>query len=92
MNQIVYNLKSMVLLQDAVHAKKMDVRLIERNIARGVFAQADFDQMTHHLSDDSENAAWINVESLCQDLIPEAPVTAQESSATDVKPSPSPRG
>jgi hypothetical protein len=58
----------MALLHDAVGSKKMDVRMVERNLARGVLTQAEVDSATSQLPDDSENAEWISIESLSNDL------------------------
>ena len=46
----------MALLHEAVEKKKLDVRMVERNVARGVITQADADQATKGLPDDAENA------------------------------------
>jgi hypothetical protein len=57
----------MALLHDAVGFKKLDVRMIERNIARGVITQAELDAAASQLPDDSENAEWVSLESLSND-------------------------
>ena len=56
----------MALLNEAVDAKKLDVRLVERNINRGVISQDDLEKSLKKLSDDSENAEWISIETLVQ--------------------------
>lgn len=58
----------MALLHEAVEKKKLDVRMVERNVNRGVLTQADVDQAVKALPDDSENALYISVESLANDL------------------------
>ena len=57
----------MALLHEAVEKKKLDVRMVERNVARGVITQADVDQSVKALPDDSENALYVSVESLAND-------------------------
>jgi len=54
----------MALLHEAVDFKKLDVRLVERNIARGAVSAEDHHKSVSELPDDSENAEWINIESL----------------------------
>ncbi len=56
----------MALLNEAVDAKKLDVRLVERNISRGVISQVDLEKSLKTLPDDSENAQWISIETLVQ--------------------------
>lgn len=57
----------MTLLHEAVETKKMDVRMVERNITRGVLSREDFDKATSKLPDDSENAEWTSTETLAAD-------------------------
>ncbi len=54
----------MALLNDSVAFKKLDVRLVERNLARGVLTSEEFNHSVSQLPDDSENAEWVNIESL----------------------------
>jgi hypothetical protein len=54
----------MSLLIDAVESKKLDVRLIERNVARGVLTTDDMNKALANLPDDEENAEWVNIDSL----------------------------
>jgi hypothetical protein len=54
----------MTLLHEAVDAKKMDVRLVERNINRGVMSAEEVEKNLKKLPDDSENAEYIAIESL----------------------------
>ncbi|MBI2712630.1 MAG: hypothetical protein HYX41_07250 [Bdellovibrio sp.] len=56
----------MALLNESVDFKKLDVRLVERNINRGVISQDDLDKALKKLPDDGENAMWVSVESLEQ--------------------------
>ena len=58
---------TMVLLHDSVEFKKLDVRMIERNIARGVLTQSELDSATSQLPDESESADWVTLDSLNSD-------------------------
>lgn len=57
----------MVLLFDSVESKKLDVRLIERNINRGVLKPEELDEAIKNLPDDAENADWVNLDSLVEE-------------------------
>ena len=54
----------MTLLHEAVDTKKLDVRTIERNLARGVVSAAEVDQSIKQLPDDAENAEYVSIQSL----------------------------
>lgn len=54
----------MTLLHEAVDAKKVDVRLIERNLARGVITNDDVEKTLKKLPDDGDNAEYVSIESL----------------------------
>lgn len=54
----------MALLHEAVEFKKLDTRLVERNLTRGVITRKEFDDSVKNLPDDSENAEWVNIEIL----------------------------
>ena len=58
----------MVLLHDSVDSKKMDVRLVERNVARGVITQDQVNKALAQLPDDAENAEWVEIDSLTEDV------------------------
>jgi hypothetical protein len=57
----------MVLLSDAVRFKKLDTRLVERNIARGGLTEAEFQAAVADLPDDAENADWVSIDSFAQE-------------------------
>lgn len=57
----------MVLLYDSVDSKKLDVRLIERNINRGVLKPEELDEAIKNLPDDAENADWVNLDLLAEE-------------------------
>jgi len=57
----------MALLHESVEFKKLDVRLIERNITRGVLRREDLEESLKTLPDDAENAEWVSVDSLVQE-------------------------
>ncbi|MEK6704534.1 MAG: hypothetical protein AABZ06_01980 [Bdellovibrionota bacterium] len=67
----------MVLLHDAIESKKLDIRIIERNIAKGVVTSAEVDKHLQQLPDDSENADWVSIESLSQEEIDDRPNGSQ---------------
>jgi len=57
----------MALLHESVEFKKLDVRLVERNVARGVLTQEQVAQALKVLPDDGENAEWVSIDSLMDD-------------------------
>jgi hypothetical protein len=67
----------MALLHEAVESKKLDVRMVERNITRGVVHRDDVTKLIDKLPDDAENAEWVNVEKL------EAEAGEKESNGKD---------
>jgi hypothetical protein len=58
----------MSLLHEGFEAKKFDNRVVERNVTRGVVTSDDVLKSVRELVDDSENAAWIDVEALYQEV------------------------
>jgi hypothetical protein len=54
----------MSLLHESVDSKKLDVRMVERNTARGVIKADDLDKSLKSLPDDADNAEWISLETL----------------------------
>ena len=62
----------MTLLHEAVDAKKLDVRLVERNLARNVVTSAEYEQNTKMLPDDAENAEYVSIDSLMEDQLDDA--------------------
>ncbi|HUP56291.1 MAG TPA: hypothetical protein VM598_02485 [Bdellovibrionota bacterium] len=57
----------MALLHEAVDEKKFDVRVVERNITKGVVSAEDAQKAADKLPDDSENAQYVSVEALLRD-------------------------
>jgi hypothetical protein len=57
----------MALLHEAVEEKKLDVRVAERNMSRGVITSEELQKAQDKLPDDSDNAQWVNIESLMTD-------------------------
>lgn len=57
----------MALLHDSVERKRLDVRMVERNISRGVLSRDEFEKSMKKLPDDQENALWISIQSLADD-------------------------
>lgn len=54
----------MALLHEAVDFKKLDTRMIERNITRGAISRQDYEKSVTELPDDGENAEWISLETI----------------------------
>ncbi len=57
----------MSLLHVAVEEKKLDTRMVERNLTRGIVQQDDVKKAVSALPDDSANAEWVSIESLAAD-------------------------
>ncbi len=57
----------MTLLHEAVDAKKMDVRLVERNVNRGVMTAEDVEKNLKKLPDDGDNAQYVSIDSLANE-------------------------
>lgn len=54
----------MALLHEAIDEKRYDIRVVERNVDRGVIKSEEADKVSKALPDDSENAGWTNIEEL----------------------------
>jgi len=54
----------MALLHEATDQKKLDVRVLERNVDRGVIAAKDVEKQLKELPDDAANALWTNTDEL----------------------------
>lgn len=54
----------MPLLQDSMEEKKFDVRMVEKNLARGRIQQVDVDTQVKQLADDGANVDWITLDSI----------------------------
>lgn len=54
----------MALLHEAIEEKKMDVRMVERNLLRGALTHDEAAAMSKKLTDDSENAEWVSIDEL----------------------------
>jgi hypothetical protein len=59
----------MTLLHEAVESKKLDVRVVERNISRGSVRAEDYEKSLKALPDDSENAEYVNIETLAAEEV-----------------------
>ena len=57
----------MTLLSDATEAKKYDVRVIERNVQRGITKAEDYDKFQKELADDGDNAEFVSLDALIAD-------------------------
>jgi hypothetical protein len=56
----------MTLLHEAVESKKLDVRVVQRNIDRGVIKAEDAEKSAKGLPDDAANAEWSNIDELAK--------------------------
>ena len=56
----------MTLLHEAVDSKKLDVRVVERNIERGVVRPQDADQALKNLQDDADNAMYVSIDEIAK--------------------------
>lgn len=57
----------MTLLHDAVEAKKLDTRVVERNLTRGVITPDEIEKALKKLPDDGEGADWVSIDSLMKE-------------------------
>lgn len=63
-------MRLMTLLHEAVNAKKLDTRVLERNVNRGAANPEDLKKSVENLPDDSENAEWVSIEAIANDQVP----------------------
>jgi hypothetical protein len=56
----------MSLLHEAIHEKKFDVRMLERNLVRNVVTDKEAKTFLESLPDDSENAAYTSLDELSE--------------------------
>ena len=56
----------MSLLIDGIHEKKFDVRMLEKNLVRNVVADKEVRAHIEALSDDAENAIFINLDEIAE--------------------------
>lgn len=68
----------MALLNESVESKKLDVRLVERNLTRGVLSSSELETSLKNLPDDSENAEWVDVDSLMEEFLEKKPAAKSE--------------
>jgi hypothetical protein len=54
----------MSLLHDGITDKKFDVRMLEKNLTRGVVSDAEVKKFVDQLPDDAENAAFVSLEDI----------------------------
>jgi hypothetical protein len=52
------------LLKNAVEQKKFDVRLIEKNVTRGVISQEETEKYLKQLPDDAHNVDIVELDSI----------------------------
>jgi hypothetical protein len=58
----------MTLLKDATENKKFDTRVMERNIQKNFIKSEDVEKLTQQLPDDSENAEYMSVDAIIEEL------------------------
>jgi hypothetical protein len=58
---------AMTLLHQAADFKKMDTRVLERNIDRGVVQPKEVEKAVKDLADDSSNAEYTSIDALAGD-------------------------
>lgn len=56
----------MSLLHEAIQEKKLDVRMLEKNLVRNVVTDKEVKQAMQSLPDDSENAAYISLDEVAE--------------------------
>ena len=56
----------MSLLHEAIHEKKFDVRMLEKNLVRNVVSDKEAKAALDQLPDDSENAAFISLDEIAE--------------------------
>ncbi len=54
----------MSLLHESIQNKKFDVRMLEKNLVRGVVSDAEAKAVIQSLPDDAENAAYASLEEI----------------------------
>jgi hypothetical protein len=54
----------MKLLKEATEEKKFDIRVVEKNITRGLTRADEYQKFLKELPDEAANAEWVNVEEL----------------------------
>lgn len=57
----------MALLHEAVEEKKLDVRVVERNISRGSVSAEEAKKAVSQLPDDGENAIWVSLDRIASE-------------------------
>lgn len=57
----------MALLNESIDQKKFDVRVLEKNIARGALPAETAQKTIESLPDDAVNAEWVSIEDIAND-------------------------
>jgi hypothetical protein len=58
----------MALLEDGIKDKEFDVRMIQRGLNKGLLLQDEVDKNQKKIADDSDNADYINTETLMESI------------------------
>lgn len=56
----------MSLLHESIQEKKLDVRMLEKNLVRNVVTDKEVKEAISSLKDDSENAAYISLDEIAE--------------------------
>ena len=57
----------MTLLHEAVEQKKFDIRMVDRNVSRGLVSDEDAKKNVASLPDDADSAEYVAIESFWDD-------------------------
>jgi len=58
------NFPRMLLLSKALEDKKFDLRIIEKNLARGILQAQEQAKSVQQLPDDSASAEWVSLDDI----------------------------
>ncbi|MEW6058190.1 MAG: hypothetical protein AB1540_16420 [Bdellovibrionota bacterium] len=58
----------MALLSEAIHEKEFDTRMVQRGLSKGQLLQDDLDKHLKRLTDDGENADYLNLETILEGI------------------------
>ena len=56
----------MSLLHDSIISKKFDVRMLDKNLVRGVITDKEAKTQVEQLPDDSENASFVSLDEIAE--------------------------
>ncbi len=56
----------MSLLHDSIISKKFDVRMLDKNLVRGVITDKEAKTQVEQLPDDAENASFVSLDEIAE--------------------------